>query len=55
MGVSYIDFKDVDITTYDAIVVGSGFAGAVTARQLAERHGCRVLILENRDHIAGNM
>ncbi len=55
MGVSYIDFKDVDITTYDAIVVGSGFAGAVTARQLAERHGCRVLILEKRDHIAGNM
>lgn len=30
---------------YDAIVVGSGFAGAVTAARLAER-GLRVLILE---------
>ncbi len=55
MGVSYIDFKDADISQYEAIVVGSGFAGAVSARQLAEKRGCKVLVLEKRDQIAGNM
>ena len=39
---------------YDAIVVGSGFAGAVTARELAEQSGARVLVLEQRPHIGGN-
>ena len=39
---------------YDSIVAGSGFAGAVVARELAERGGERVLVLEKRDHIAGN-
>lgn len=38
---------------YDAIIVGAGFAGAVTARRLAEA-GLRVLILEQREHIGGN-
>lgn len=38
---------------YDSIIVGAGFAGAVTARQLAEA-GQRVLILEKHDHIGGN-
>lgn len=38
----------------DAIVVGCGFAGAVTARQLADK-GKRVLIVEKRPQIAGNM
>lgn len=55
MGVSYIDFKDANIEDYDAIVVGSGFAGAVSARQLAENSDCKVLVIEKRDHIAGNM
>lgn len=55
MGVSYIDFKDADIASYGAIVVGSGFAGAVSARQLAEKCGCKVLVIEKRDQIAGNM
>ena len=40
--------------TYDAIIVGAGFAGAVAARELAERGGKRVLVLERRDHIGGN-
>lgn len=39
---------------FDAIVVGAGFAGAVSARELAERGNRRVLLLEMRDHIGGN-
>ena len=38
---------------YDCIIVGAGFAGAVTARQLAEA-GRRVLVLERHGHIGGN-
>lgn len=38
----------------DIIIVGTGFAGAVTARVLAEKYGKRVLLLEQRDHIGGN-
>ena len=34
--------------------MGAGFAGAVTARELAERGNLRVLVLERRDHIGGN-
>ena len=39
--------------TFDALVVGAGYAGAVCARQLAEG-GKRVLVLERRSHIGGN-
>jgi UDP-galactopyranose mutase len=39
---------------FDVLVAGCGFSGAVAARCLAE-NGLRVLILEKRDHIAGNM
>jgi len=38
---------------YDAIVVGSGFAGATSARLLAEQ-GKKVLVIEERPHIGGN-
>ncbi len=55
MPVNYLDFSDVDVSAYDALVVGSGFAGSVVARQLAEQGGKRVLIIEKRPHIAGNM
>ena len=37
----------------NALVIGAGFAGAVTARQLAEA-GTQVLVLERRGHIGGN-
>ena len=40
--------------SFDAIIVGAGFAGAVAARELAERGGKKVLVLERRDHIGGN-
>ena len=39
---------------YDCLVVGCGMAGTVIARELAERAGKKVLILEMRDHIGGN-
>lgn len=41
-------------TSYDAIIVGAGFAGAVVARELAERGGMKVLVFEAREHIGGN-
>ena len=37
------------------IVVGSGYAGSVAARFLAEKMNEKVLIIEKRNHIAGNM
>ena len=55
MAVTYKDFKDIDIESYGAVVVGSGFAGAVVARELADRADMRVLIIEKRPHIGGNM
>lgn len=39
---------------YDVIVVGAGIAGAVAARKLAEEKGKKVLVVERRNHIAGN-
>ena len=38
---------------FDVLVIGAGFAGAVSARALADA-GKRVLILEKREHIGGN-
>ena len=55
MGVRYVDIKDAEVRRDDAVVVGSGFAGAVVARELAERAGRRVLVIEKRPHIGGNM
>lgn len=39
---------------YDSIIVGCGFAGAVVARELAERGNQNVCIIEKRKHIGGN-
>lgn len=55
MPVNYADYRDIDIDAMDAVVVGSGFAGSVVAQQLAERRDMKVLIIEKRPHIGGNM
>lgn len=39
---------------FDYLVVGAGFAGAVTAERLARYHGKKVLVVDRRDHIGGN-
>jgi UDP-galactopyranose mutase len=44
----------IDRERFDYIVVGAGFAGSVLAERLASQLGKRVLIVEKRDHIAGN-
>ena len=36
------------------LIVGAGFSGAVLARELTSRLGCRVLVIDSRSHIAGN-
>ena len=38
----------------NVLIIGCGLTGAVIARELAER-GHRILILERRNHIGGNM
>ena len=36
---------------YECLIVGAGMAGAIAARELAQRGGRRVLVLERRAHI----
>src|SRR3954447_24434059 len=40
--------------SYDTLVVGAGFSGAVVAERLASQLGQRVLVVDRRDHVAGN-
>ncbi len=44
----------MNLSQFDAVVVGCGLTGSVIARHFAEQ-GKRVLILERRNHIGGNM
>jgi UDP-galactopyranose mutase len=39
---------------FDFLIVGAGFAGSVLAERLATKAGKKVLIIDKRDHIAGN-
>ena len=40
---------------YDVLVVGAGLTGAVIAERLAAERGLRVLVVDRRDHIGGNV
>ncbi|WP_270833916.1 UDP-galactopyranose mutase [Aeromonas sp. QDB07] len=40
--------------SYQAIVIGAGLSGAVMAERMASQLGWKVLVLEQRNHIAGN-
>ncbi|MCF0104917.1 MAG: FAD-dependent oxidoreductase, partial [Eggerthellaceae bacterium] len=55
MAINILKFKDINAHHFDVIVVGAGFAGSVMARELAERAKKKVLLLEKRTHIGGNM
>jgi UDP-galactopyranose mutase len=46
--------REQECGVFDAIVVGAGFAGSVLAERLAAQDGMRVLVVERRNHIAGN-
>ena len=39
---------------YDTLIVGCGYAGSIMAERLASRLDHRVLVIDRRDHIAGN-
>ncbi len=39
---------------FDVLAVGAGFAGAIVAERLASQCGQRVLVIDRRDHVAGN-
>ena len=39
---------------FDWMVVGAGFAGAILAERLAALRDERVLVIDRRDHVAGN-
>ncbi|HEV2815330.1 MAG TPA: UDP-galactopyranose mutase, partial [Solirubrobacteraceae bacterium] len=39
---------------YNTLIVGAGYAGSIMAERLATELGQRVLVVDRRDHIAGN-
>ncbi|MCA0401792.1 MAG: UDP-galactopyranose mutase [Proteobacteria bacterium] len=39
---------------YDWLIVGAGFTGAILAERLSSQMGKRCLVIDSRDHIAGN-
>lgn len=40
--------------TWDYLIAGAGFAGAILAERLASQCGATCLVVDRRDHIAGN-
>ncbi len=45
----------IEKNEYDILVVGCGLSGVVIAEQYASQKGKKVLIIEKRDHIGGNV
>lgn len=48
-----IQSSEIIQSTYDVVVIGSGFAGLIAARNLAQDSSLRVLLIEARDRIGG--
>jgi UDP-galactopyranose mutase len=46
--------ENVTVMKKPILVVGAGFSGAVCARELAEGCDANVVVIDQRDHIAGN-
>jgi UDP-galactopyranose mutase len=42
------------VSVYDVLVVGAGLAGCTIAEQIASQFGASVLLIDRRDHLAGN-
>ena len=42
------------LDTYDVLIVGAGFAGSVMAERLATQCDLRLLVIDRREHVAGN-
>src|SRR3954466_10868423 len=40
---------------FDYLIVGAGFAGSVLAERLANKAGKKILIVDKRNHIGGNV
>lgn len=40
---------------YDYLIIGAGLSGSVAAERLASQFGKKILIIEKRNHIAGNV
>ncbi len=55
MALNTISLQEAEMSQYDTVVVGAGFAGSVVARRLADNGARRILILEKRRAIGGNM
>ncbi len=43
------------MSQYDYLVVGAGLTGAVFAHEAQKRSGKKCLVIDRRDHIAGNV
>jgi UDP-galactopyranose mutase len=40
--------------TYDIVIIGAGISGATLAERISSRTGKKILVVEKRNHIAGN-
>ncbi|MDR0664564.1 MAG: UDP-galactopyranose mutase [Helicobacteraceae bacterium] len=51
---NYKSQASIDISAYDLLIIGAGLSGSTIAR-LAAQGGYKTLMLEKRNHIAGNL
>jgi UDP-galactopyranose mutase len=50
----YAERRDERGVKYDYLIVGAGFAGCIIAERLATQLGKKILLIDRRNHIAGN-